>query len=383
LSLAEVAQFFAAVDNLKHRRVLMTMYAAGLRVSEAVHLKVSDIDRARMVIRVAQGKGRRDRYVMLSPSVLALLRPSWRAVRPHEGLFPGRALDTHLSIRSVQRVCRDARRRSGLTKQANVHLLRHSFATHLLEAGTDLRTIQLLLGHRSLATTARYIHLATSAIGSTPSPFDLLALQGSRPESAMERPAMEVAAIFRRYGAAYREAHGFSMSQAQRRVMRAIEQCRTAAPGGHVEQCDRCAPRRIADNSCANRHCPKCQSLTKAQRLEARRAELLPVEYHHVVLTLPAEIAAIAYQNRAVVDGLLFRAAAETLRSLALLNTLERSSALSRGYTRGARRYPTIRISIVSCLGAASRAMGNPGCLVDLDSFCPCVSCPGSFVGCS
>jgi hypothetical protein len=133
----------------------------------------------------------------------------------------------------------------------------------------------------------------------------------------MERPAIEVADIFRRYGGAYREAYGFSMSQAHRRVMRAIEQCRTAALGGHVEQCDRWAHRRIAYNSCANRHCPKCQSLAKAQWLAARRAELLPVEYHHVVFTLPEEIAAIAYQNQAMVYGLLFRAAAETLQTIA------------------------------------------------------------------
>jgi Transposase zinc-binding domain/Putative transposase len=133
----------------------------------------------------------------------------------------------------------------------------------------------------------------------------------------MERPALEVADIFRRYGTAYREAQGFSRSQAQRRVMRAIEQCRTAALGGHGEQCDRWAQRRVAYNSCANRHCPKCQSLAKAQWLEARRAELLPVEYHHVVFTLPEEIAAMALQNQAVVYGLLFRAAAETLQTIA------------------------------------------------------------------
>jgi len=106
LSLTEVAQFFAVVDNLKHRMVLMTLDAAGLRVSEVVHLKVSDIDSARRVIRVEQGKGRRDRYVMLSPSLLPLLRTYWKAVRPRELLFPGRAPDTHLSIRSVPRVCR-------------------------------------------------------------------------------------------------------------------------------------------------------------------------------------------------------------------------------------------------------------------------------------
>ena len=106
LSLSEVSQFFAVGDNLKHRMMLMTIYAAGLRVSEVVHLKVSDIDSARMVIRVEQAKGRRDRYVILSPSLLPLLRTYWKAVRPRELLFPGRAPDTHLSIRSVPRVCR-------------------------------------------------------------------------------------------------------------------------------------------------------------------------------------------------------------------------------------------------------------------------------------
>jgi len=131
------------------------------------------------------------------------------------------------------------------------------------------------------------------------------------------RSSLELAAILRRYGPAYQQAHAGSVSRGQRRVMSAIERCRTAALGGHVEQCDRCAHRRIAYNSCRNRHCPKCQSLAKAQWLEARRAELLPVPYFHVVFTVPEEVAAIAYQNQTVVYALLFRAAAETLRTIA------------------------------------------------------------------
>jgi Putative transposase/Transposase zinc-binding domain len=131
------------------------------------------------------------------------------------------------------------------------------------------------------------------------------------------RPALELADIFRRYGSTYRQAHAGSVSRGQRRVMSAIERCRTAALGGHVEQCDRCAHRRIAYNSCRNRHCPKCQSLVKAHWLDERRAELLPVEYYHVVFTVPDEIAALAYQNQAVVYATLFRAAAETLRTIA------------------------------------------------------------------
>jgi len=132
------------------------------------------------------------------------------------------------------------------------------------------------------------------------------------------RPSgLEVADIFRELGPAYRHVHADALSRGQRRVMGAIARCRTAALGGHVEQCDTCGHQRIAFNSCRDRHCPKCQSLTRAQWLDDRRAELLPVEYFHVVFTLPQEIAAIAYQNKAVVYDLLFRATAQTLRTIA------------------------------------------------------------------
>jgi putative transposase/transposase-like zinc-binding protein len=133
----------------------------------------------------------------------------------------------------------------------------------------------------------------------------------------MARTGPEVADVFRRYGDAYRERHGASLCTAQRRVMTAIERCRTAALGGHVEQCDQCGHQRISFNSCRDRHCPKCQSLARAQWLDDRRAELLDTQYFHVVLTLPKEIAAIAYQNKAPVYGILFRAAAETLSTIA------------------------------------------------------------------
>ncbi len=133
----------------------------------------------------------------------------------------------------------------------------------------------------------------------------------------MAQSGPEVADIFRRYGEAYRAQHDASLSTAQRRVMTAIELCRTAALGGHVEQCDHCGHSRIAFNSCRNRHCPRCQSLARAQWLEARRAELLDTQYFHVVFTLPDDIAAIAYQNKAVVYDLLFKATAETLTTIA------------------------------------------------------------------
>ena len=133
----------------------------------------------------------------------------------------------------------------------------------------------------------------------------------------MERPKLEVANILRRYGEAYREKHGASMSTAQRRIMTAIELCRTAALGGQIEQCDQYGHRCICYRSCRNRHCPKCQSLARAEWIQHRQAELLDCEYFHVVFTVPEEIAAIAYQNKEVVYGILFRATAETLRTIA------------------------------------------------------------------
>ena len=133
----------------------------------------------------------------------------------------------------------------------------------------------------------------------------------------MDRPRLEVADVFRRYGAAYRQQHAGSLSRGQLRVMSAIERCRTAALGGHLEQCNQCQFQRIAYNSCRNRHCPKCQSLDRAQWIEDRQAELLDTQYFHVVFTVPEEIAAIAYQNKELVYDILFRATSETLRTIA------------------------------------------------------------------
>ncbi len=133
----------------------------------------------------------------------------------------------------------------------------------------------------------------------------------------MERPKLEVADVLRRYGEAYRDRHGASMSTAQRRAMTAIEVCRTAALGGQIEQCDQCGNQRICYRSCRNRHCPKCQSLARAEWIQRRQTELLDCEYFHVVFTVPEEIAAIAYQNKDVVYSILFRATAETLRTIA------------------------------------------------------------------
>jgi site-specific recombinase XerD len=174
LSKEEVALFLAAVDNLKHRMILTVCYATGLRISEAVHLKPGAIDSKRMVIRVEQGKGRKDRYVMLPPKLLGMLRDYWRRTHPGEWLFPGRQPGQPVSPLSIDRTCREVRERCGICKPVGPHSLRHAFAVHLLEAGTDLRTIQLLLGHRNLSTTARYLMIATSKVCATASPLESL-----------------------------------------------------------------------------------------------------------------------------------------------------------------------------------------------------------------
>jgi site-specific recombinase XerD len=174
LSPEEVVHFLNCVDRGKHRVILTTCYAAGLRISEAVRLKAAAIDSARMVVRVEQGKGRKDRYVMLSPMLLEILRSYWRAVRPQEWLFPGSHDNQPITKNAVEAACQKAHRLAGLSKSVTPHSLRHAFAVHLLESGTDLRTIQLLLGHRSLATTAKYLRIATNKVCATSSPLDLL-----------------------------------------------------------------------------------------------------------------------------------------------------------------------------------------------------------------
>jgi len=184
LSPEEVRQFLSCVPRRKTRTVLTACYAAGLRVSEAVALKPADIDSQRMVIRVTQGKGQKDRDVMLSEQLLVILRDWYRVARPKEWMFPGIIPGTHIERSAINKACELGVERSGLSKPVTPHSMRHAFATHLLEYGTDLRTIQLLLGHRSLSTTARYLRLAVSKVCATRSPLDLLPKPLPPPEPA-------------------------------------------------------------------------------------------------------------------------------------------------------------------------------------------------------
>jgi len=179
LSFDEVCRFFAAIPSFKQRMILMTAYSAGLRISEVVNLQVNDIDSQRMVIRVRKGKRNKDRYTVLSPVLLAMLRHWWVAARPVSYLYAGRSPDHPARVTTIQAACKEAQEKAGLDKTVRPHTLRHSFATHLLEAGTDLRVIQELLGHASPRTTAIYTHVSTKLIGQTKSPLDLMAQEGN------------------------------------------------------------------------------------------------------------------------------------------------------------------------------------------------------------
>ena len=182
LSCGEVSKLFSFVPSLMHRTILQTMYAAGLRLTEALELKPGDIDSERMVIRVRQGKGRKDRYVTLSPTLLETLREYYKTSRPKgEWLFPNRTGKYPIHPTAVQRACHQASLVARLGKRVTTHTMRHSFATALLEAGTDLRTIQILLGHGSLSTTAVYLHIAVGARQSGPEMADLLKLSQTIP----------------------------------------------------------------------------------------------------------------------------------------------------------------------------------------------------------
>jgi Phage integrase family/Transposase zinc-binding domain len=244
---------------------------------------VGDIDTAQNIIRIVQAKGRKDRHVMLSPEMLDLLRQWWK-VRPtrydtgvpqeQRWLFPGRKPGKPMTTRQLNRLFHETADAAGIKKAVTLHALRHSFATHLLERGTDIRIIQALLGHEKLDTTARYTRVATGMISAIESPLDLLCEPRRTPRKRGKAP--QPAARGHVPSSAGGRGYGH-VSLDQMKVMSAIERCRTVALGGHVARCERCAHTVIAYNSCRNRHCPKCQGAAAREWLTEREAELLPL----------------------------------------------------------------------------------------------------------
>lgn len=172
LDLSEVEALFSVTKNIKHKAILMITYAAGLRISEVSRLKITDIDSKRMMVRVEQGKRKKDRYTILSQTALECLRQYWREYRPKKWLFEGHKEDAHITASSINQLFHKAKKRAGIIKPASVHTLRHSFATHLIEAGTSLHHVQLLLGHRSPTTTTVYLHVSQLNLSQITSPLD-------------------------------------------------------------------------------------------------------------------------------------------------------------------------------------------------------------------
>ena len=329
LSPDEVQRLIAGAKNLYHRTLLLTLYGAGLRRAEACQLRVRDIDSQRMVLRVEQGKGGRDREIPLSPTLLAALR----AVLPVDatedlslpGTHHGWRADAPITTKVIWEAVRLAARKAGIDKRVTPHTLRHTYATHLLEAGADLRTIQLLLGHADLSHTTVYLHLSRRHLHAAPNPLEQLHVTPPpvMPRSRLLRkpPSREPA---RRGGGRCPPRAGSALprpaSVAQRAaadVLRALTRCRTAALGGHVDQCGACGHRAISYNSCRNRHCPKCQAQARARWLAARERELLDVPYVHVVFTLPHALLPLCYRNATQLYTWLFQASAATLREVA------------------------------------------------------------------
>ena len=196
LSREEVQRLFAVVTNLKQKALFMVAYDAGLRLSELLNLRLEDIDSRRMVIRIRQGKGKKDRYARLTPGLLELLREYWRAFRPQSWLFPGAALDKRYDLATPGQLLKKACRKAGITKRVSMHTLRHSFATHLLEAGANLRVIQQMLGHDKIQTTCLYTHISLEELRDAPSTMELLQADDARGRSRMNA-ALEVADVFR------------------------------------------------------------------------------------------------------------------------------------------------------------------------------------------
>ena len=337
----EAKRLLAMARNLKVRVLLALGYGCGLRAGEVVRLKVGDIDSAQSIIRIVQAKGRKDRHVMLSPEMLALLRQWWKArptrydtgVPPEERwLFPGRKPGKPMTTRQLNRLFHETADAAGIKKPVTLHTLRHSFATHLLERGTDIRMIQALLGHDKLDTTARYTRVATGMISAVESPLDLLSEPRKTSEEERQAPSRRRSApatwpvqLWRsRTSSATTAPLGVRpiaghVSLDQLKVMSAIERCRTAALGGHVARCENEAARTPSSPTTA-----AATGIARSARAR-RRASGWPSARPSCCRSATSTSSTrcrprsrdIAYQNKRVIYDLLFKASAETTLTIA------------------------------------------------------------------
>ena len=328
LSREEVARLIEASSSLFERTLLMVLYGTGMRRAEVARLKIADVDSQRMILHVVERQGRQGSRPASesgaagdSARLLALAQAAHLSVSLTHASRPRTA-----DHRQDRMACLHRSRETGRHSQTGTPaLLRHSWATHLLEAGTDLRTIQLLLGHEDLEATARYLHLSQQHLHQVANPIEELKLSSvdqsrrlyHRPRS-MTRPAIEMADIVRRKGRQFLERFKAILSYQQLKAYRAIERCRTAALGGHKDKCEDCqyeAP--ISYNSCRSRCCPKCQAQARRRWLEAQQRDLLNTNYFHVVFTLPHELNPLALTSPRPFLDLLFDASSQTLLEVA------------------------------------------------------------------
>jgi hypothetical protein len=318
LSRAEVARVFQAAANLKHRTLLMTLYAIGVRISEALALQVCDSDSGRMMIHIRQGKAGRDRYVPLHPTLLKQLREYWRVRRPTLWLFPGRD-PTRALVFALGRTGLPAGGATGRANQKGHSAYvppylcnpspggRHRPEDHPGVAGT-----QQFKNHLDLSARGRQIlHERWPA----QRPARRRDAPGASRRVLMSAHGVEVADILRGYGRHYLDTYPCGLAHA--RIIDDLMACRTAALGGHRRQCPECGHELIAYNSCRNRHCPKCQAAKQADWTAAQQANVLDVPYFHIVFTLPHQLSPLALQNKRVLYGLLFRCASGALLTVA------------------------------------------------------------------
>ena len=312
LSAAEVGQLIESAVTPMHRTILMVLYGTGARRTEASMLKVTDIDSERMLVHIRQGKGRRDRDVPLNRSLLEALRHYWLLLRPAVYLFPSsaghRGVKRPVSDKVVWYAVRRAAERAGLKQKVGPHTLRHCFGTHLLESGTDLRTIQLWMGHSRLSDTTLYLQLSRRSVAPA------CRCSGDK---AMSRPRFEVAEVVRIAGNRFRNRYRKALAWPQVKVLNATTCCRTQALAGHRKRCERCGHDTLVYHSCRNRHWPKCQTQARNAWVEKRQQELLPVDYFHLVFSLPHQLVPLIWQNKRVLYRLLFHASAAALIQVA------------------------------------------------------------------